>query len=152
MKKLIILLIVLLSFFAVARSAFAQTATLTATVRVNPLKIKVSASSGVPVGQWFDIKAEVSNHGRRTVNKMFVLINKPSGLKIKGKKQRIGNLAPGETKIVIWRARINSSGIFLVTAEVSGKLDKEEITVSDTTTISTTGSLGAFLLRLILGV
>lgn len=130
----------------------AQSATLTATVRVNPLEIEVVAPDTVVVGEWFDIDVVVSNLGATTVKKTSVVVNKPSGLKVRANKKRIGDLAPGATEIVTWRAKVNSPGGFVAVVEVSGKLDGEEISAFDSITISAIGSLAARFFRLIFGV
>jgi len=151
LKKLFGLSILLFCLLAVASPVFAQSAVLTATVAVNPLKVKASAPP-VLVGQWFDLEAEVTNFGTRTVNKTSLLISTPSDLKVRGKKKMVGNLVAGETKTVIWRARVNNPGNFLVFVEASGKLEGEAISASDSVLISATGSLAARVFRLIFGL
>ena len=152
-KLRFVLPVALVCLLVAAGSAFAQSATLTATVRVNPLQVKVIAPGVVTVGEWFDISAKISNQGSDTVSKTTALMNTPSELKVRGKRKRIGNLAPGATETVIWRARANQAGSNLVIqVNAQGFLDGEKISVSSSTIISATGSLGAFLLRLIFGV
>lgn len=151
MRKIILLAAILASFLASSGSSFAQTATLTATVRLNPLKVKVIAPSSVAVGQWFEIKASISNLGSEMITKTVAVITASSGLAIKGKKKHIGNLGQGET-IVVWQAKANSSGNFVVQVEATGNLAGEEISASDSTVISAISSLARFWLRLIFGV
>ncbi|MBI4084661.1 MAG: hypothetical protein HY431_02045, partial [Candidatus Levybacteria bacterium] len=59
----------------------------------------------------------------------------------KGKNKNIKTLSANETENVSWRAKANSTGEFVLTAEVKGELLGEEITASDTSLISAFGSL-----------
>ncbi len=151
MRKLFILPIVIVFLLAAGSTAYAQSSTLTATVRPNPLEVEVFAPSNVSVGSWFDIKVEVSNLGTETVTNTSALISPPSELVVRGKRKRIGNLSPGATQTITFRARANSSGTLIVTVEVAGELAGEDILASDTTIISASGSLADFLRRLIFG-
>ncbi len=132
-------------------AAYAQSASLSATVRVNPLEIEVIAPPDATVGQWFDIEAEVSNLGTETVSNASALISPPSELAVRGKRIRIGNMSPGATETVIFRVMAKSSGTLIIHVEVSGKLAGEDISASDTTIVSAEGSLADFLRRLIFG-
>ena len=152
MRKLFILPIVIVFLLAAGSTAYAQSSTLTATVRPNPLEVEVFAPSNVSVGSWFDIKVEVSNLGTETLTNTSALISPPSELVVRGKRKRIGNLSPGATQTITFRAMAKSSGNLLILVEATGKLAGEEISASDTTMISADGSLGAFLHRLIFGV
>ena len=151
MKKLIILLIVLLSFFAVARSVFAQTATLTATVRVNPLEVKISDSGIVPLKKWFEIPIIISNQGRQEITKTEVRIYSSPKLTVKNKQKKIGNFAPGE-KIIVWFAKANKQGDFIIQVEMTGEFAGEQISATDSTLISIPSFPKFSLLRLILGI
>ena len=160
MKKLIRLLgrklrfilpTALVYLFVAAGSAFAQSATLTATVRVNPLKVKVITLKPVTVGEWFEIPVAVSNLDSETITKTVATIHGSPKLAIKGKRERIGNLDSGK-ETIIWLAKANRPGNFVIQVEVTGELSGEEISASDTTIIPAIGSLGAFFFRLIFGV
>lgn len=152
MKKLVILLIVLSFFLASVAASFAQTSTLTATVRVNPLKVEfIAPPTSLIVGRWTDIDATVSNSGTQEVTKTIVTLNASPGIKIRGKRKKVGNLFAGQTENLSWRIKANRQGEFVIQVEATGKLAGEDISVSDSTIISATGSLGAFLLRLIFG-
>ncbi|MCH7730640.1 hypothetical protein IID21_03895 [Patescibacteria group bacterium] len=152
MKKLFVLPLALVCLFGAAGSALAQSATLTATVRVNPLKVEVTAPGVVTVGEWFDIKAEVSNLGTERISRAFATLNTSPEINVRGNvKKRFGSLPPGGTKTIKWRVKVDSPGNYIVTVEAKGNLAGEEIVASDTDTISATGSLGAFLFRLIFG-
>ena len=153
MKKLVILPIALVFLLVLARSSFAQTATLTATVHINPLKVEISPIGVIPIKKnWFEIPVVVSNLGSETITKTVVIVHSSPKFTIKGKKKKIGNLEPGMSKTIVWQAKANRPGNFIIQVEVTGELEGEEISASDTLTISTTGSLGAFFFRLIFGV
>ena len=93
MKKLVILPIALVFLLVLARSSFAQTATLTATVRVNPLEVEIIAPSEVPVGKWFEIKAEVSNLGTERISRAFATLNTSPEFNVRGsEKKNFGSL------------------------------------------------------------
>ncbi len=151
MRKLFFLPIVLVFLLTTGSTAYAQSSTLTATVRVNPLEVEVIAPTSVLVGQWFDIEVEVSNLGTETLTNASALISPPSELVVRGKRKQIGNLSPGTTETVTFRARANSSGEYITTVEVTGKLAGEDISASATTIISADGSLADFFRRLIFG-
>ena len=73
-----------------AGSAFAQSATLTATARVNPLEVEVIAPNGVTVGEWFEITANISNLGGETITKAYATIHTDPKLTVRGKKKKVG--------------------------------------------------------------
>ncbi len=151
MRKLFVLSIVLAYLFGTAGSALAQSSTLTATVRVNPLEVEVIAPPDVSAGSWFDIKVEVSNLGTETLTNASALISPPSELVVRGKRKRIGNLSPGASETITFRAMAKSSGTLIIHVEVAGKLAGEDILASDTTNVSADGSLADFFRRLIFG-
>lgn len=136
MRKIFFLLAGLTCFLLAGGSAFAQTATLTATVRPNPLKVQVSAPSSVFVGEWFDITLTVTNLGTEVVKKSTATLHTPAEIVVRGKSKKLANIGPGETKTVSWQAKANSSGNFVILAEVTGNLLGEEISASDTAMIS----------------
>lgn len=156
MKKLFRLLgslpLVFVFFLSFANYSFAQEGIVSATVRPNPLEVKISAPAVVNVGQWFDINVDVTNFGTETINDVVVVINNPQGLSVKGKKSiALGNLLPGETKPFSWEAKVSQPLDYIVQVEATGLLSGEVVTNSDTVVILTSGSLGAFLLKLIFG-
>ena len=131
---------------------YAQSSTVTATVRPNPLKVTISAPQNVSVRQWFTVSADVSNLGKETITQTVATLNVPAKLKVQHQRRNLGNLAAHGTKIVTWQVKANVSGNFIITAEASGKLLTETISSSDSTTISSVGLLGAFLLKLIFDI
>ena len=104
------------------------------------------------VGQWFDISADIANLSDDPITQTIVILNSPHEIKVKAARKKIGNLDAHQTTTVIWQAKANASGNFVITTEATGKLFDETISSSDSATISATGSLGAFLSRLIFGV
>lgn len=142
------------SFLLVVASlgpVYAQSNVVVATVRPNPLKVSISAPGSVTVGQWFNISADITNLSDDPITQTIVMLHSPSEIKVKAPRKKIGTLAAHQTVTVNWQAKANASGGFTVTAEASGKLLDEPISSSDTTSITATGSLGAFLFRLIFG-
>lgn len=153
MKTLGVIIISLLLFVPASfGSVYAQSGVVTATVRPNPLEVSVSAPPSVPVGQWFDISANVTNLGDLTITSTVATINASTELTVKGPKKKIGNLAGNQIKTVTWRAKANSSGNFVIQVEATGNLAGEQISSSDSVNIFAVGSLGHFLLRLIFNV
>ena len=154
MKKFFLTLpLVFVFLLSFANYSFAQEGIVSATVRPNPLEVKLTFPSSVLVGEWFEVEAEVSNQGDITVSRVFATVNLPSGMSVRGLKKRLGDLAPSEKKVIKWMVKANKPGNYVVQVEVKGKLLGEEISSSvSTSNIFATGSLGAFLLRLIFGV
>lgn len=150
MGKPFLLPSLIVCFLAAVSAAFAQTATLTATVRINPLEIEVTAPPNVTVGQWFEIQVEASNLGPETVKGVKAEINPPTDLQVSG-RHGLGVLKPGETKKARWRARALASGNSIVQVEVTGRLGGEQISASDSAVISALGPPIPFWLRLIFG-
>ena len=142
--KLLSLLAILAITFLVARPTFAQNANLTATVTPTPLHIEVIAPSNVAVGEVFEIQVLVSNFGTIKIISTLVTINSPQDIKVNGKKKGLGTIEPGKSKTAPWKARLLSSGNFVIQADVSARLDKELISVSDTSLVSSTESFLAF--------
>lgn len=148
------LAIITISLFLMAANlgpAHAQSGVVSITVRPNPLKVSVFAPSGVSVGQWFEIKADITNLGSTTITKAMVTINSPGEVVVKGQKKRIGNLAGDQTETVTWRAKANSAGNFVIQVEAAGNLAGEQISSSDSTVVSVAESFAFFLFRLING-
>ena len=151
MKYLSLPIILLTVALITAGPSFAQSSTLTATVRPNPLKVKITAPSNVGVGEWFDISAEVTNRGSEVITKTTTTLNSPRELRVRNKKRRIGNLAAGETISLKWQAKAKNEGNFIVLAEASGRLAGEKISTSDSKIITADDSLILSLLRVIFG-
>lgn len=152
MRKIFVLPIFLTCLMGAVGSAFAQTATLTATVRPNPLIVEIIAPSNVTVGQWFDINVQVTNLGAETIRQTVANLNTPTEIAVRGKNKKLGNLEGGETKMVTWKAKANTSGDFIIQAEATGELVGEQISATDSIIISATSSLARFWLRTIFGV
>ena len=153
MKKLFILSAIFSTLLFIPRLVSAQSATLTATVRVNPLEVEVIAPDTITVGEWFDISAEVSNLGTERVRRAYTILSTPPEISVRGSgRKNLGNLPSGGVKTVKWKVKVGSSGNYLTTVEAKGNLAGEEIVASDTIMISTIGPLLARFFRLIFGV
>ena len=148
--KFLSLLAILATTFLVASPSFAQSSNLTATVTPNPLHVEVTTPGNAAIGEVFEIQVVVSNFGTTKIRNTSVTINPPQNLKVNGKKKGLGNIDPGKSKTAFWRARLLSSGIYFIHADVSARLDKETISASDTSKISSTKSFLAFWLGLLL--
>lgn len=135
-------------FFSSQSQVFAQTASLVATVRVNPLEVEVNTPPKVVVREWFTIRVSVSNRGSETIQKTTATLNTPTEIVVRGKDKKLGDLGLGETKTVSWQAKANSSGNFVILAEVTGNLAGEIISASDTTMISADLSTNSLVTRL----
>ena len=147
MKFLSLPVLVSAVFLMIAAPSFAQSASLTATVRVNPLEVKLAAPSKIPVRDWFEIEVLIFNKGSEAITKISAKMHTPSELAVKGKRKRIGTLGPGEITKVIWQAKANQAGDFVIQVDVEGFLDGEKISESDSTLISATSSIWPFWLR-----
>jgi len=151
-KLCLILPLVFVSFLSFAGYSFAQEGTVSATVRPNPLEVKLTFPSAVPVGEWLEVEAEVSNKGDLLITKASASLGVSSGVSVRGKKRRLGDLAPGNIEVVKWMIKVRRPGNYIVQAEVKGNLLGEEILALDSSNTTAVGSLGAFLFRLIFGV
>ncbi len=110
MRKLFILSIMLVYLLAAGGTVYAQSASLNATVRINPLEVKVSSPTNISAGQWFEVKAEVSNLGTERISRTFATLNTSPGFIVRGReKKSLGSLPSGGTKTVRWRVRADSS-------------------------------------------
>jgi len=141
----------LLFVFSGVESVYAQSGTVTATVRPNPLKVQISAPSTYPVNKWFPVSADITNQGADPITKIIVTLNADPGIRIKSSRKKIGTLGTHQTTNISWEAKATAVGNFIITAEATGNLLGETISSSDSAMIVATGSLGAFLLRLIFG-
>lgn len=149
--KFLSLLAILATTFLVASPSFAQSSNLTATVTPNPLHVEVNVPSNVGVGEFFEIQVVVSNFGTTIIRNTSVTINPTQDLKVNGKKKGLGNIDPGKSKTATWRAKLLSSNNFVILANVSARLDKESISASDTSQVSSTVSFLAFWFGFLLG-
>lgn len=153
MKTIGVIAISLLLFWLTGfKSVFAQTSVISATVRPSPLVVSVSAPGTMVVGQWFEVTADIANLSGDPITQTTVILNTPHDITVKAPRKKIGDLNAHQTVAVSWQAKANTSGNFVIQAEASGKLLGERISSSDTTSITATGTLGAFLFRLIFGV
>lgn len=152
MRTLVLAISLLLFVAAGFGSVHAQSGTVTATVRPNPLAVVVSVPGTVVVGQWFDTSANITNLGNQTISGTSATIQVPQEVTVRNPKKKIGNLAGGQTESVTWRAKANSPGSFVIQVEATGNLAGEQIFSSDSAIISAVNSLALFLLRLIPGV
>ena len=136
----------------VGAPALAQSGSVTATVRPNPLEVKVSAPSSVGVNEWFDIKVTITNKGA-AVTKTFAKIHTSSDLKLKtrGKKKRIGTLTTGKTKIT-WQAKANQGGNYVILVEVEGFLGTEKISADGSPVVEATDSILLSWFRTLFGL
>lgn len=146
-----IAVLVIAAWLVSTGSAVAQ-GVVTATVRPNPLDISLTAPATVNVGQWFEIEAEISNHGSEPISKTVVMLNTPNELTVRKKRKRNGILGPRETQVITWQAKGTKAGDELVIqVEVEGILAGEKIVASEATIISAVGSLAFFWRRLFFG-
>ena len=153
MKFFILPTLIFAAFILTVAPAIAQTSNVTATVRPNPLEVEVSAPPG-GLGKWFSIEVTITNKGAVAVTKTFAKIHTSSDLKLKtrGKKKRIGTLAPGKTVEAVWLAKAKSSGQYIIQVDVEGFLEDEKITASDTAEMEVAGSILSFWIRLLFGL
>ncbi len=143
MRKICLALFTLMLLLASAGSALAQTAGVNATVKVNPLEVEIVSPNEVEFGQWFSLEVHVRNLGAEPVNNTTLEINGSQKISIRGRKRvNLGNLAANQKKLVTFQAKANTPGEYIIQVEVNGMLIGQEITASDTTVISSTGTLG----------
>ncbi len=153
MKFFILPTLIFAAFILTVAPAIAQTSNVTATVRPNPLEVEVSAPSPGGVGKWFSIEVTITNKGAGPVTKTFAKIHTSSDLKLKtrGKKKRIGTLISGQTKI-IWQAKANQGGNYVIAVDVDGFLGTEKISSSGSDLIIVTDSILLSWLRAFFGL
>lgn len=112
-------------FFSSPSQTFSQTATLVATVRINPLKVKVEAPSSVSVGQRFKVKAIVSNLGETKIKQAKAEIFLPQGLALKGNpEQKLGAILPNKSKTASWQVIAEVTGGYVILVKASGVEEK----------------------------
>ncbi len=149
MKKTCLALFTLMLLLASAGSALAQTAGVNATVRVNPLEVEIVSPDDVEFGQWFSLEVHVRNLGAEPVNNTRLEINGSQKISIRGRKKMIlGVLNSNQKEIVVFQVRANLPGEYVVQAEATGDQLGQEISASDATVISVTGTLGMKLIFL----
>lgn len=153
MKFFVLPALIFAAFILAVTPAIAQTSNVTATVRPNPLEVEVSAPSPGGVGKWFSIEVTITNKGAGPVTKTFAKIHTSSELKLKtrGKKKRIGTLAAGKTTL-IWQAKANETGNYVIQVDVEGFLGGEKITANGTAVTEVTSSILSFWVRLLFGL
>ena len=144
--------LVLVLFLSFNGHSFAQGGIVSATVRPNPLEVKLTFPSAVPVGEWFEVTAEVSNKGDLGISKVSASLDVSSGISVRGKKKRLGNLAAGEKKVVKWMIKVRRPGNYVAQVEAKGILLGEDILALDSSNTTALGSLGGFFFRLIFAV
>lgn len=123
----------------VGAPALAQSGSVTATVRPNPIEVKVSAPPG-GLGKWFSIEVTITNKGTASITKTFAKIHTSSEIKVRGKKKRIGTLTTGKTTL-IWQAKANQGGNYVIQVDVDGFLGTEKISSSGSDLIIVTDSI-----------
>lgn len=153
MRKPLLLLGIVMSLLLAASPAFAQSVTVIATVKPNPLNVQVSAPATVPVGQWFDVTLTVTNQGLEIIDQTTATLNTPAEITVRGNKnKRLGKLLAGQVKTVDWQAKATTAGNFIIQANVVGEIAGEQISQSDSTIISAASPLGFFLFRILFGI
>jgi len=149
LTKLLILFVVVLGFALLTPGrVMAQSSSVNVTVRPNPLVVNLNSPSAVTVKKWFTITAQITNRGDIELTRATVTLSAPKEMSVKGKKKNIKILPANETIDVTWIAKANSTGDFVVVAEIQGELLDETIKASDTSMLSALGSLSQRLIRL----
>jgi len=109
--------------FSSQSQVFAQTASLVATVSINPLTLELYAPTTVVQGDSFKLKAEIGNRGQSKVQKVEATIFTDSGLIVRGKEtKKVGMIKGGDQKDAAWRIKAQEPGFYLITIEVRGKV------------------------------
>lgn len=134
-----------------ASAVLAKTATLTATVRPNPLLVGITAPSHVPVDQWFEFSAIISNIGADPISRTVATIHTPSDIRVQRKRQHLGTLEPQQSPTITWQMLANNPGSFVIQVEATGNLLGESISATDSSTISAVDSAILTVLKLIFG-
>lgn len=124
-KALVLPLVLGLSFFwflAKQNQVSAQTANLVATVRINGLKVQVTAPSLVRVDRRFKVEATVRNLGGSKIKKTKAVISfSDSGLDLKGRSGRkLGVILEDGSKVASWRVTAKKAGSYVILVEASG--------------------------------
>lgn len=136
MRKFFILSILLTYLFAIGGIVYAQSASLIATVHVNPLEVEIILPGNVEIGEWFKITAIIINHGSEKIKHNRVSIYPPPEVSVRGSNEKgVGILRPGGTRTISWWIRVDSPSANFVLIEVVGTLLGEEVSASDTVSI-----------------
>ena len=110
-------------FFSGQSQVLAQTASLTATVSINPLGLELSAPSSVSQGDSFKLKAKIGNLGQSKLQKVEATIFINSGLIVRGKEEKKAGTIKGESqKTATWQIKAQEAGHYLIIVDVSGKV------------------------------
>lgn len=124
-KTILVLSLVLGSLFSwllpKPNQVSAQTASLVATVRLNPLEVKVFAPSFVRVGEQFRVRATISNLGGTKIKKTKAEIFLDPGLSLKGSSRRkLGVISAAASRTASWRVTAKKGGSYVILVEASG--------------------------------
>lgn len=126
-KYALMCLVALVSLATVMQVNADDTGTVTATIRVNPLDITVSATPlELAVGDSFRLNALVQNKGdTRLTNVRASSLFDTSGLRLRGSSGRnLGSIGPESTKLVRWRFKALESGNYILVVSVEA-LERE---------------------------
>ena len=141
MRLLALPIIALTALSLAVGPSFAQSGTVTATVRPNPLDVEVAAPSQVTVREWSDIEVIIKNKGSTPITKTSAKIHSSSGFSVKGRSKKVGTLGPGETAKIMVLAKANHAGNYIIQVDVQGFLEGEKISSGDSALIVATGSI-----------
>lgn len=108
-------------FLTKSNPLLAQTASLVATVRINPLEIEVDTPRLVSVGERFKVEAIVKNSGETKIKKTKVEIFLSPGLNLKGNsKRKLGIILAEDSKTTSWWVAPEKTGNYLIVVNASG--------------------------------
>lgn len=109
-------------FFAQESPVSAQTASLVATVSVNPLTLDLFAPASVSQGDSFKLRVEIGNLGQSKIEKVKASIFIDSGLIVRGKEEKKAGTIQGESqKTVAWRIKaVGDPTVYIIQVEVRG--------------------------------
>ena len=100
---------------------WAQTASLVATVRINPLEVEVTAPSPVILGERLKVEVIVKNLGETKIKKTRVEIFLDPGLSLKRNPVRKMGVIPEKgSKTASWRVTAEEMGSHVILVEASG--------------------------------
>lgn len=143
-KILLVLPLVVGLVFTGQSQVLAQSASLVATVRVNPLKVEVTTTSPVSVGQRFKVQAIINNLGQTRIKQAKAEIFLPPGLSFKGNsEQNLGVILPNNSKTASWQIIAETPGDYFILVYASG-IEEETgglVKAEGTTPVIVTNSL-----------
>lgn len=114
-----------------------DSATLTTTVRVSPLRVDLVIPSNVSVEKWFEIKAIISNPDTEKIRETRVILDKSHEIEVADEQNYlVGDIKPGETRTVIWKAEAEKPGRFIVQVNTMGEIDDGQVFASNSAFIS----------------